>query len=155
MAQNLPFNITPNQTYSVYLGVGNHMGETTHYICKVKLRNQTDLPPDASTQTPSSLQTLYEYNFTIQDNENQTEPLTFSISTPTTPAKNMTTLKTITINGIEHNIDKTTQYDQDNKGYYYQLFIELWTYNPTTGTTQYQNRWVYFWLNTTTPPTRK
>jgi uncharacterized membrane protein len=149
MAQNLPFNITPNQTYTTYLGVGNHMGETTYYTCKIKLRNQTENPPDSSTQTPSSLPTLYEYNFIIPNGENHTEPLTFSTTT-TPPTKNITTLKTLTLNDINYNIDKTAQYDPDNKGYYYQLFIELWAYNPTTQTTQYQNRWVYLWLNTTT-----
>jgi len=146
--QNFPFNIVSGQSYTVYLGVGNHMGEATYYVCDVKLRNQTEFSPNSSLQIASSLPTLYEYRSVIQNGENQTIPLTFSIST-TSPTKNAIVLKSITINDVEYNVDKIALYDSDNKGYYYQLFVELWAYNPAAGTIQYQNRWVYFWFNAT------
>jgi len=148
MTQNLPFNIVPDQNYSTYLGVGNHMGTLTYYVCNVKLRNQTEPSPDSDTQTASSLPTLYEYRFVVQNDENWTRPLTFSIST-VSPAENVTVLQSILINDVAFNVDKIAQYDPDNNGYYYQIFVELWAYNPTVRTTQYQNSWVYLWLNAT------
>ncbi|MDR1992480.1 MAG: DUF1616 domain-containing protein [Nitrososphaerota archaeon] len=151
-AQNLPFNIIPGQNYSIYLGVGNYMGTSTYYICNVKLRNQTEPAPNSDTQTASSQPTLYEYRTVIQNNKNSTIPLNFSIST-TSPAENLTLLQSITINNIEFNVNKLTRYDPDNNGYYYQLFVELWAYNPNVSITQYQNRYVYLWLNTTLPAT--
>lgn len=150
MAQDIPFNIVPGQNYSVYLGVGNYMGEATYYVCKVKLRNQTELSPNSDTQTASPLQTLYEYHYVIKNGENCTEPLTFSISA-VSQDENMVVLQSITINNVDFNVDKIAQYDPDNDGYYYQLFVELWAYNSASEVTQYQNRWVFFWFKIASP----
>ena len=148
MAQNMPFNVVANQDYTVYLGVGNHLGASTYYVCYVKLRNQTDPLPDQTEGTPSSLAPLYEYRPLIQNGANWTEPLTFSLSGIST-SNDQTLLQSITINNEKLNVDKIAQLDQDNNGYYYALLVELWAVNATSNALQYQNRYVYFWLNAT------
>lgn len=147
-ATNLPFNITVGQNYSVYLGVGNHLGASAYYVCYVKLRNETEPLPDETTQTPSSLSPLYEYREFVQNGLNWTAPLTFSISNLSI-SNNQSLLESININNVKFDVCKTAQLDQKNDGYYYQLFVELWVFNPASGTIQYQNRYVYFWLNAT------
>jgi hypothetical protein len=148
MAQNMPFNVVADQDYTVYLGVGNHLGASTNYVCYVKLRNQTDLLPNQTAGSPSSLAPLYEYRPLVQNEANWTTPLTFSLSGIST-SNNQTFLQSIIINNEKFNVDKISQFDQNNRGYYYSLLIELWAYNSTSHTLQYQNRYVYFWLNAT------
>jgi uncharacterized membrane protein len=147
MAANIPFNIAAGQNYSVYLGVGNHLGASAYYVCYVKLRNQTDPSPNDITQTASSLAPLYEYRTFVQNGVNWTVPLTFSLS-GVSISNNQSMLGSITINNAQFDIGKIAQLDQKNNGYYYQLFIELWAFNPSD-TLQYQNRYVYFWMNVT------
>jgi uncharacterized membrane protein len=80
MAQNLPFNVVADQNYTVYLGVGNHLGASTYYFCYVKLRNQIEPLPSETAGTSSSLAPLYDYRSLIQNEANWTEPLTFSLT---------------------------------------------------------------------------
>ena len=37
MAENYPFNVSENEVYSIYLGVGNHIGSSAYYVVYVKL----------------------------------------------------------------------------------------------------------------------
>jgi uncharacterized membrane protein len=146
MAENFPFNIAVGENYSVY--VGNHLGASAYYVCYTKLRNQAEPYPNETTQTPSSLTPLYEYQTFVQNGMNWTTPLTFSISNVSI-SNNQSLLESITINNMKFDEGKTAQLDQESNGYYYQLFIELWAFNPASETLQYQNRYVYFWLNVT------
>jgi uncharacterized membrane protein len=148
MAENIPFNIVVGHTYSVYLGVGNHVGESGYYACYVKLRNQTEPPPNEQTGTSSPLAPLYEYRLCLLNEENWTAPLTFSF-TNASISNNQSKLEQLTINNIKFDVDKIAQFDGENGGYYYQLFVELWAFNTSMNEFQYQNRYVYFWLNTT------
>jgi uncharacterized membrane protein len=145
MAQDLPFNIEANKDYTIHIGIGNHKGTSTHYTCYVILRNQTDSLPNETKRTHTSLPPLYEYQIVLQDEEKWTAPLTFSLSNSQI-TNNQTMLEAITINNITFNVQKITEFDQENKGYYYQLLLELWAFNPKTGSHEYQNRFVYFWL---------
>jgi len=40
-AENYPFNVSVNESYYVYVGVGNHLGRSAYYRIYVKFRNQT------------------------------------------------------------------------------------------------------------------
>jgi hypothetical protein len=144
-AQNIPFDIETAKDYTVYLGAGNHLGASAHYLCYIKLRNQTDSLPNEETATPSSLDPLYEYQVVLQDDMNWTAPLTFSLSNLQV-ANNQSVLESITINDLTFDVHKAAVYDQENDGYYYQLLVELWAFNPSSHSFEYQNRFVYFWL---------
>jgi hypothetical protein len=148
VAANIPFNIAVGQNYSVYLGVGNHLGSSAYYVCYVKLRNQTEPSPNQTTQTPSSLAPLFEYRAFVQNDVNWSVPLTFFFS-KILVSDNQSILESITINNVKFDVHKLAQFDQENNGYYYQLFVELWAFNSELGTIQYQDRYVYFWLNAT------
>lgn len=149
LAQSLPSNILPDQNYTVYLGIGNHLGTFTYYVGYVYLRNQTGTLPNATTGAPSSTPALYEYRMFANDGLNSTFPLTFSLS-DVSFFNNQSIIGSITLNGKKVLINNAAQLDQENNGYYYQIFIELWAFNTASGTFEYQNRFVYFWFNVTT-----
>ncbi|XHH09895.1 MAG: DUF1616 domain-containing protein [Candidatus Bathyarchaeia archaeon] len=146
MAQDLPFNIAPGQNYTVYLGVGNHLDTATYYCCIVKIRNQTE--PAATQTNPSMLVSLYNYRTLLQNDANSTVPLCFFFS-EVSFSNNQSILKTLIINDNKLSLDKSALFDQENSGYYYQIFVELWALNPVNRVFEYQNRFVYFWLNAT------
>jgi uncharacterized membrane protein len=148
MAANYPFNIAAGQNYSVYVGVGNHLGSSAYYVLYVKFGNQTDQMPNATPGTPSILQPLYEYRFSIQDSMNWESPLTFSASNASISGNN-SQINTLQINDVAFNVDKPAMWDSNSTTFKYQLLFELWTYNSQSSAISYNNRYVNLSLNLT------
>jgi hypothetical protein len=148
MAENYPFNVVAGQNYSVYVGVGNHMASSVYYVLYVKFKNQTEPLPNATIGAPSPLQPLYEYRFFIADGETWESSLIFSISDASFSA-NQSSTKRMIINNVEFDVDKSAEWDMNNTGFYYQLFMELWTFNPPSNSVQFDNRFVGIHLNLT------
>lgn len=148
MAEDYPFNVGANETYKIYLGVGNHMGGSEYYVVYVKLRNQTESLPDNLNKTPSSLPTLFEYRFFVRDQETDEREVLFSFDGASFDG-NTSSVQTLTLNGLSVDVNEYAAWDQTNSGFYYQLFFELWLYNATTSGFQFHNRFVSLWLNVT------
>jgi len=60
-AEKYPFNVKSDETYQVYVGVGNQMGSLAYYVVYAKFKNQDESLPNSATGTPSPLEPLYEY----------------------------------------------------------------------------------------------
>jgi hypothetical protein len=146
--ENIPFNIKADVTYSVYLGVVNHLGSSCYYTCFVKMGNETELLPNATLGAPSSLSARYEYKSFISDGATWEAPLTFRVN-ELTFTDETSQLYSITINGLEFPVNQTSAWDSDKTGYYYNFFVELWIFNSTLGISQYHNRYVSLVLNMT------
>lgn len=144
MAQDYPFNIRANKTYKIFAGISNYMAVSSYYLVYVKFRNLTDPLPDIKAQTPSPLNALYEYRTFIQDSETWESPLTFSFA-----FENPNLVKTLTINNVTFWVNKSDLWDPNYRGYYYQLFIELWIYDAESDSFQFHNRFVSLMLNMT------
>lgn len=145
---NLPFNIEADVNYSVYLGVVNHLGSSCYYTCLVKMANKSVSLPNATLEAPSSLPALYEFNSLLSDGGTWEVPLTFQVNALTF-LDGTSTLNSITFNGVEFVVNRTSAWDSANAGYYYYLFVELWVFNSTLGTSQYNDRFVSLVLNMT------
>ncbi len=146
LAQDLPFNIMPGKNYTIYLGVGNHLDSTAYYCCYIKIRNQTE--PSANETISSMLTPVYTYRTILKNGAACAVPLTFSFS-DVSFSSDQSILETLTINNVQVNLTKKALFDKDNNGYYYQMFVELWAFNPESRISEYQQRLVYFWLNAT------
>jgi hypothetical protein len=148
MAGGYPFIVSADVNYLVYMGVGNHMGESAYYSLQVKFRNQTDDLPNATADAPSPLPSLYEYRLFLQDGQNWTQPLTFSFLQVST-GQNRSMVDGLTVNGVTLGVYKPNTWDEENSGYFYELFMELWIYNVTSDAFQYHNSYVGLILNMT------
>jgi len=144
----IPFNIKTNVTYLVYLGVGNSMSSSCYYTCFVKMGNETQLLPNATLGTASSLPALYEYKSFVSEGAAWEAPLTFQVN-KLTFTNGECQLSGITINGVGYPVSIASAWDSNAEGFYYYLFVELWTYNSTLGIIQYNNRYVSLCLNMT------
>ena len=148
MAENYPYNIEVGQTYSVYVNVANHLGSSAYYVIYVKLGNQTDQLPNATRGTPSPLQPLYEYRFSIPDSKNWSSLLTFSASNATFQTTN-SQINTLQINDATLNLNKPAIWNSNSTTYTYRLFFELWLHNTQTESVEFNNRYVNLQLNLT------
>lgn len=114
----------------------------------VKLRNQTQPLPDASTIKPSPVPPLYEFQFFLANDEMWEAPVTFVVRDASFQNESII-VHYFSINNVNFPVNSSSKWDSERKGFYYQLFFELWLYNMTLRSFQYHNRFVGIWLNMT------
>jgi uncharacterized membrane protein len=148
MAQNYPYNIAVGQNYSVYVNVANQLGSSAYYVLYVKFGNATDQLPNNTLGTPSPLQPLYEYRFSIPDGMNWQSLLDFSVSNATIQGNN-SQINTLQVNDVTFSVDKPALWNSNSTTFTYRLFFELWLYNTQTGSSDFNNRFVTLQLNLT------
>jgi hypothetical protein len=148
MAENYPFNVTVEQSYTVYLGVGNHMGSSTYYAVYIKFRNQTQPLPNATISAPSPLKILYEIRAFVQDGQTWEKLIMFSVL-EATQSETSSSVNRLVINDHAIWTNSSTIWDSERDGFYYQLFFELWIYDTATRNLGFHNRYVGIWLNMT------
>ena len=147
-AQNYPFNIALSQNYSVFVNVVNHLGSSAQYLLYVKLAYATDQLPNTTVGTPSPLQPIYEYRFSIKDSAVWQQLLNFKV-TDATISQTTSQINTLQINDQTLNIYKSTLWNSNSSKFPYALFFELWLFNEQTGVVEFNNRYVSLQLNLT------
>jgi len=148
MAEDYPFNVQVGEQYNVYLGLGNHMGGSMYYAVYVKFRNQTQPLPNAIMSLPSSLPSLYEFRAFVPDGGAWEKLVTFSVLEASL-YENLSFVNRLVINDRGVRVSSSAIWDSENKGFYYQLFFELWLYDVTSQSFRFHNRLVGIWLNMT------
>jgi hypothetical protein len=144
MAEDYPLNITAGQPYTVYLGIGNHMGTSTYYTVYVKFRNQTQPLPNSTLSEPSSLPPSHEIRAFVQDGQTWERLITFSVW-----YENSSFVNRLVINDRSVWTNSSAVWDPERDGFYYQLFLELWIYDTASKNSEFHNRFVTMWLNMT------
>jgi len=145
---DIPFNVKAGVTYSVYLCIGNHMSQSNYYTGIVKIRNETEPLPNNTLGQSSSLAALYKYEAFVQDGETLEESLIFRINDLSFSNGN-SQISSITINGFDYPVNKMSMWNSNKTGYFYNLFVELWMFNPDVGFSQFNNQSVHLLLNMT------
>ena len=154
-AEDYPFNITRNENYSIYLGIGNRLGYCAYYMVQVKFKNQTQPAPTSfgpiEKRTPSSLQSLCNFTVFVADESVWETPLTFSFDYRENASK--VEMNSLVLNGLSLNLNnQVIAWNSSRNGYYGFLFFELWLYNSTVNSFNYHGRYVGIWLNMTIAP---
>lgn len=148
MAKDYPKNIGPNQNYTIYYDVVNHVGAPTYYLLYIKFLNSSDNLPDTTLTKASSSKPVYEYRFVVLDNQTFENPLTFSISN-TAVSNGQFFVGNLQLNGEDIKIDKTALWNSTKSEFQYKLLFELWLYNNISNMFEFNNRFVYLQLNCT------
>ena len=148
MAEGYPFNVGEGEEYSVFIGVGNHMGGSEYYMVSVKFRNSTQSLPDINGSVASSLSVLYEYRFLIGDDEVWEVPVSFGVGKVGIEDQALF-VGYVLVDGVSFPVDVCSVWDSERAGYFFQLFIELWRYDVLSESFRFDNRYVGIWLNIT------
>ncbi|MCW4016293.1 MAG: DUF1616 domain-containing protein [Candidatus Bathyarchaeota archaeon] len=147
--ETYPFNITLNEDYNVFLGVGNLLGTDSDYMIKVKFRNITQSAADSLTESSSSLPSLYDITFSLVNNETWELPIVFSFDYSYNENLSQVTFNSMTLNGVLLDITGSTTWNSQINGFIGNVFFELWIYNNELGNFQYHERYVDLKLNMT------
>ena len=147
-ANNYPYNIAPDQNYSLFVDVGNHMGATAYYLVYIKLLNASDPMPSQNSSSP--IKPIYAYRFLVQDGKTVEHTADFSISNASF-SNIQSNIENLQINGINFIINKPALWNETRLMFQYRLLFELWQFNTQSNTLQYDNRFVSLQLNCTAP----
>jgi len=153
-AENYPFNITCNQNYSVFLGIGNRLGYCAYYVVQVKFRNQSQPAPTSfgpiETRVASSLPSLFNITAFVADEAVWELPLQFSFDYVWDEGRSKVDFLGLRLNDVWLNMtDYTVSWDPDKREFRGFLFFELWLYNASSNVFQYHGRFVGLRLNMT------
>lgn len=147
-AENYPFNLTSGQNYTVNLGLANSLGSAAYYVVEVKFRNETE--PGPTNSTASSLPSLFNITAFVADQGSWQIPLTFGFNYSVNESVPLVSFYNMTFNDVT--LDLTGQaaaYNTTRSGFYGNLFFELWLYDTTLNSLEFNQRSVWLWLNMT------
>ena len=147
-AEQYPYNIVPNQDYTLYLNIGNHVGSLAYYRVYVKFLNASDDLPDSSLGKASPSQPVKEYRFLIMDEKTLETPITFAIAN-THISNEQLIVGNVQLNGEDVQLNKVAAWNSTRSEYLYKLLFELWIYNNESTMFEFTNRFVYLPLNCT------
>ncbi|MEM3769683.1 MAG: DUF1616 domain-containing protein [Candidatus Bathyarchaeia archaeon] len=152
--ENYPFNVTPNQPYTIHLGIGNRLGYCAYYMVQVKFRNQTQPEPSSfgpiEDRVPSNLTSLFNITAFVADEQVYEIPLTFSFNYTWDEQFSKVKFSYLRLNGLWLNMsDYTISWDAGKREFRGCLFFELWLYNNGANDFRYHGRFVRLWLNMT------
>lgn len=148
MTTGYPSNVGPNEEYGVFLGVGNHMGDSEYYRVYVKFSNNTELFPDVDGGIPSILPPVYEFRLFVDDGGVWESAVAFWFE-DVIVEDDFLVVGNVTINGLSIPIDASTVWDPENEGYFFELFFELWRYDVEYEMFRFDGRFVGLRLNMT------
>ena len=141
-----PFNVSAGETYKVYLGINNQMGNLSYYRVNVKLRNESEPLPNSTMGLPSPLEPIFEYNVFLRNNETWEREVLFSFAAVSFEG-DVCRVSKVLIGEHAVDVSKIAVWNETSNAFYYELFFELWIYDPAGSGFQFHNRDVGFWLN--------
>jgi uncharacterized membrane protein len=148
MAEGYPFDVGVSEEYRVFVGVGNHMGDSEYYKVYVKLRDGTGSLPDVDGSVSSSLDPLYEFRFFVGDGEVWEMPVTFGFKDVVVEG-DVLSVGNVMINDVTFPVGTSAVWDSEKEGYFLELFFELWRYDVEYDSFRFDDRFVGLWLNMT------
>ncbi len=154
MAEDYPYNVSRNQNYSVFLGIGNQLGYCAYYLVEVKFRNQTQSVPSSfgpvENRTPSSLPSLFNVSAFVADQATWELPLTFSLDYGFNGTFSKVDFHGLALNGVSCDLSGyESAWNASKSEFYGNLFFETWIYNRTMDDFQYHSRFVGLRFNMT------
>lgn len=148
MAGGYPFDVSEGEEYSVFVGVGNHLGHSEFYRVCVKLTSSTEFLSDIEKNVASSMPCLYEYQFFLGDGEVWESLVSFGFE-DVSLEDDILSVGNITLNDFVFPVDASLMWNSDEEGYFFELFFELWRYDLESASFRFDGRFVGLCLSIT------
>jgi len=137
-----------------HVGVTDSMGSVQLVVIRVKLGNQTTMPPDDLEAQPSPAPLITEFRRFVQDNETWEMPFFWQIVNADMLGRSTRILE-MQINNETCQVPDVAAVD----GHNFRLILELWTWETQSGAMQFgwlsggerRVAWVQVWFNMTNP----
>jgi uncharacterized membrane protein len=150
MAENYPFNVSSGQSYTITLGIGNQLGYCGYYVVEVKFLNESEVAPNSFSFTSSPVPSLFNVTAFVADQATWEMPLTFSLDYALNETLLRVDFHSMVLNGVMLNLSGlSASWNATRSMFPGNLVFELWLFNSTDSSFQYNQRFVNLWLNMT------
>ena len=154
MAEDYPHNVSRYENYSIYLGLGNHLGYCAYYLVEVKFRNESQPEPisfgPTESRTPSSLPSLFNISAFVADEQVWEKPLVFSFDYGYNQNLSRVEYHSMVFNDVLLDMSGySSAWNSTRSEFRGDLLFEAWIYNTTLGDFQYHERFVSLLFNMT------
>jgi hypothetical protein len=154
MAEGYPFNVSSEQSYGVYLGLGNQLGYCAYYLVEVKFRNESQVGPSSfgaiEDRVPSDLPSLFNVSAFVADQNSWELPVTFGFDYEFNETLVQVGFNSMTFNdNVLGMSGESTGWNATTSRFYGDLIFELWLYNSSASSFGYHGRSVDLKLNMT------
>lgn len=147
-AENYPSNVSHNDNYSIFLGIGNRLSYVAYYLVEVKFRGLNQSAPEGFDGTPSNLPSLFNITAFVADEGVWEMPLTFSFDYGYNETLSQVNFESLVLNDVI--LDMKTyvlSWDSVKQGFFGFLFFELWLYDVDSESFQFHERTVGLLVN--------
>ena len=146
-------NLQVGSSVSWYVGVTNYMGNVQLIEIRLKLGNETTIPPNSTDDAPSSGFELTAFDRFLMNNETWEFPLVWSIINATKTGGS-TQILAVKFNNVTYELPNWSA----TNGYNFQVILELWVWQQKIdafdfgwGDNGQQTAWLRIWFNMTNP----
>jgi len=143
---NYPSNISTGEKLGLFLEITNHMNSLSYYVVEVKFRNESQASPNSFEHTASDLDPLARFTVIVADEETVQLPIYISFNYSINQLAERMVIQSISLNDLPIKFESSLYWNPETKGYFGNLFFELYKYNDTTNAMQYHQRYVGLWL---------
>jgi uncharacterized membrane protein len=149
-AEDYPYNVSSGQSYTVTLGIGNQLGYCAYYVVEVKFLNESEVAPNSFSFTPSAVPSLSNVTAFVADEAVWEMPLTFSLDYALNETLLRVDFHSMVLNGVVLDLSGlSASWNATRSMFPGNLVFELWLFNSTDSSFQYNQRFVNLWLNMT------
>jgi hypothetical protein len=142
-----PSNVTSGYARIFYVELTNRLGCQANYSIAVKFRNQTQSDADSFNHTSSELQPLLQIPLSVADQQTAELPITVKFHYQPLAGSSKIQFTDIEVNGHKSDASYVSaSWDSERKGFFGNLLFELWLYNSTVGSLQYNQRYLSLWF---------
>jgi len=154
MAEDYPYKVSRYENYSIYLGLGNHLGYCACYLVEVKFRNESQPEPISfgpiENRTPSSLPSLFNISAFVADEQVWEKPLVFSFDYGYNQNLSRVEYHSMVFNDVLLDMSGySSAWNSTRSEFRGDLLFEAWIYNTSLGDFQYHERFVSLLFNMT------
>lgn len=150
IAGNFPFNVSADEMYTIFVNVANNMHGSEYYLVQIKFQNTTQcIAEELTASKPSSMFPLYEFRFSLADNDYWESPVHFCFKNVTFDEA-AALVGNIVINDITFTVDAIAHQDSETNCFFFQLLFELWRYDVISHTFDFCDSFVYLTLDVNT-----
>jgi len=132
--------VTTNESYLLYIGTENMMGQAEYCQILVKFRNMSMPIPSTANLTSTPTDPILSYNFFLAKDNEWEEKFEFQIIGEENESSFL--FYGIEINNKIHETRLKSDWSEGLQGYYYQFIFELWLFNEITTEFSFSGVWV-------------
>lgn len=150
-SNDYPSNLLNNSSNTIFLNIANHIGYCGYYVIMLKMTSDPLPDNNILNNLPIDQASIYNLTAIVPNNSTWTLPINFSLSYDYNNTASQVNVSHLDLNEnmITLNNFFSNYRTQEPKGFFVNMYFELWLYDTASNNFLYNERYVNLPLNMT------